>query len=97
GAAERVDFHRWLQFELDRQLASVADTATSLGLRTGLYQDLAIGCAPDGSDAWANQSLLLHDLSLGAPPDQYSASGQDWGLPPMNPHVLAEQGYAYWI
>src|SRR5690606_30752461 len=95
--AERVDYHRWLQFEIDRQLAAADAAAQSTGMAIGLYQDLAIGCAPDGSDAWANQGLLLHDVHLGAPPDQYSESGQDWGLPPMNPHVLREQRYEYWI
>jgi 4-alpha-glucanotransferase len=96
-AAERVDYHRWLQYELDRQLGSVATAAKAAGLHVGLYQDLAIGCAPDGSDAWANQSLLLHDVNLGAPPDAYSRSGQNWGLPPINPHALTEQGYGYWV
>ncbi|HUF29078.1 MAG TPA: 4-alpha-glucanotransferase [Gemmatimonadaceae bacterium] len=94
---ERVDYHRWLQFELDRQLHLAARAATSAGLSLGLYQDLAIGCAGDGSDAWANQSLLINGVNLGSPPDQYSDNGQDWGLPPINPHALVEQQYAYWI
>jgi 4-alpha-glucanotransferase len=95
--AERVDYHRWLQFEIDRQLAAADKAAQAAGMAVGLYQDLAIGCAPDGSDAWANQGLLLHDVHLGAPPDQYSENGQNWGLPPMNPHVLREQRFEYWI
>jgi 4-alpha-glucanotransferase len=97
AAEEQVDRHRWLQFELDRQVAAVADVARESGMRVGLYQDLAIGCSPDGSDAWANQNLLLSGVSLGAPPDQYSDSGQNWGLPPMNPHTLARKRYEYWI
>ena len=94
---ERVDYHRWLQFELDRQLDHAARAATAAGLSLGLYQDLAIGSSGDGSDAWANQSLLIKGASLGSPPDQYSDNGQDWGLPPINPHALAEQKYSYWI
>jgi 4-alpha-glucanotransferase len=95
--SERVDRHRWRQFELDRQVGRAAAAARGAGLSLGLYQDLAIGCSPDGSDAWANQSLLLSGASLGAPPDQYSDSGQNWGLPPLNPHVLAAERYEYWI
>lgn len=94
---DRVDYHRWLQFELDRQLGHAARRATDAGLSLGLYQDLAIGSSGDGSDAWANQSLLISGASLGSPPDQYSHNGQDWGLPPINPHALVEQKYAYWI
>ena len=97
SSEEQVDRHRWLQFELDRQVASVAEVARDSGMRVGLYQDLAIGCSPDGSDAWANQNLLMSGVSLGAPPDQYSDSGQNWGLPPINPHALASQRYEYWI
>jgi 4-alpha-glucanotransferase len=92
-----VDYHRWLQFELDRQLRHAARGATDAGLSLGLYQDLAIGSSGDGSDAWANQTLLINGASLGSPPDQYSDNGQDWGLPPINPHALVEQKYAYWI
>jgi 4-alpha-glucanotransferase len=95
--AEHVDRHRWLQFELDRQTAAVGTLAAAAGMRVGLYQDLAIGCSPDGSDAWANQKLMVNGVSLGAPPDEYSDSGQNWGLPPLNPHVLAGQRYEYWI
>ncbi len=95
--AERVDYHRWLQFELDRQLEHAARGTTAAGLSLGLYQDLAIGSSGDGSDAWANQSLLARGASLGSPPDPYSDNGQDWGLPPINPHALVEQKYAYWI
>lgn len=96
-ASARVDFHRWLQFELDRQVAHAGEAARRSGMRVGLYQDLAIGCSPDGSDAWANQNLLLSGVNLGAPPDQYSDSGQNWGLPPMNPHALQAERYEYWI
>lgn len=94
---ERVDFHRWLQFECDRQLRETADRARALGMRIGVYQDLAIGTSPGGSDTWSYPDLFLAGASVGAPPDPYAALGQNWGLPPMNPRALRAQGYRYWI
>lgn len=94
---ERVDFHRWLQFELDRQLGEAQARARELGLPIGLYQDLAIGAAADGSDTWMHPDLFLKGVAIGAPPDPYAAAGQNWGLPAINPHRLAADGYAYWV
>ena len=95
--ADRVDFHRWLQFEMDRQMGCVASDATRAGLTLGVYQDLAVGSAPSGSDVWANPGLFVPGATVGAPPDMYSDEGQNWGLPAINPHVLRETGYDYWV
>jgi 4-alpha-glucanotransferase len=95
--AERVDYHRWLQFEIDRQMATVASDATRAGLTLGVYQDLAVGSAPSGSDVWANPGLFVPDATVGAPPDMYSDEGQNWGLPAINPHVLRDTRYDYWV
>jgi len=95
--AERVDYHRWLQFEMDRQMGCVASDATRAGLALGVYQDLAVGSAPSGSDVWANPRLFVPGATVGAPPDMYSDEGQNWGLPAINPHVLRETRYDYWV
>jgi 4-alpha-glucanotransferase len=97
GRAEAVDFHRWLQWETDRQLGEASARGGRAGLAVGLYQDLAIGTSGSSADVWANPRLFLPGASIGAPPDEYSASGQNWGLPPMDPRVLREDGYRYWI
>jgi 4-alpha-glucanotransferase len=90
---EAVDFHRYLQFELERQLVRVAGDR----LVGGLYQDLAIGTAPTGCDPWAFPGLFVEGATVGAPPDDFAEAGQDWGLPPLDPRRLRSQAYAYWV
>jgi 4-alpha-glucanotransferase len=94
---EQVDFHRWIQFEIDRQLERAAQRGRDAGLSLGLYHDLAVGSSADGSDAWAHQNLFLSGAAVGAPPDDYATEGQNWGLPPISPHQLHADAYAYWI
>jgi 4-alpha-glucanotransferase len=84
--ARRVLFHEWLQWLLDRQLASAAN-------QIGLVQDLAIGVRADGADAWAWQDVLAAGISAGAPPDPFNQAGQDWNLPPFDPWRLRAAGY----
>ena len=94
--AETVDFHRWCQFELDVQLAAAAAEARVRGLTVGLYQDLAVGSSPAGADVWGDRALYARGAAIGAPPDPLGPEGQNWGLPPWNPRVLAERGYRDW-
>ena len=94
---ERVDFYRWLEFQMQRQVSAVAQRARTLGMPIGVYQDLAIGTHPGGSDTWMYPDLFLEGASVGAPPDPYSATGQIWGLPPMDPRALRKQRYRYWV
>ena len=97
GAHEyEIRKHAWMQFELDRQLGEVAERAAECGLRIGIYGDLALSSAWNGADAWAFPGVFVPGVSLGAPPDEYSAIGQDWALPPLHPRRLAEDGYRYW-
>lgn len=98
GDRRRVDFHRWLQWLLERQLGAacaggVAPEGTWLKSGPAVIHDLAVGFAPDGADAWEWQDLLAPGMRVGAPPDEYLLEGQDWGLPPFDPHRLRAAGY----
>ena len=84
----------FLQWLADRQLGKAAEAARAAGLPLGLYRDLAVGCAPDGAEAWSEGARYAHGVSVGAPPDPFSANGQVWNLPPPNPLTMAEGGYA---
>jgi len=90
---ERVEFHEYLQWQADLQLAAAAERGQAAGLGIGLYQDLAVGFDPDGADAWAMQDVLVPGWSIGAPPDSYNLNGQDWGLLPPDPGRLRNLAY----
>jgi len=60
-----------------------------------VYLDLPLGVHPDGFDAWRFRGLFADGVTVGAPPDPFSARGQDWGFAPPHPHRVREDGYAY--
>lgn len=91
--AEDVTFHAWLQYLADRQLSDAQEAALASGMRFGLYLDLAVGTQPAGAEAWGRPELFARGVSLGAPPDAFSAEGQSWGLAPLRPDTLAEDGF----
>jgi 4-alpha-glucanotransferase len=88
-----VDFHRWLQWQLDEQLAAAQTKAVSAGMSLGIVHDLAVGVHPDGADSWALQDALALGVSAGAPPDEFNQLGQDWSQPPWRPDRLEELEY----
>ena len=91
--SSRVDFHRWLQWQLDDQLTATQATAIQAGMTLGVMHDLAVGVDPGGADAWALQDVLATGVSAGAPPDEFNQLGQDWSQPPWRPDRLAEHAY----
>ncbi len=92
--AEDVRFHLWLQWRAARQLDAAMDAATSAGMRIGLYLDLAVGEATDGSASWGGGDVQMTGLSVGAPPDVFAADGQYWGLSAFSPRALEKQDYS---
>ena len=91
---ERIDFHCWLQWVLDEQLAQAQETARISGMGVGIVHDLAVGVHPLGADAWTLRGVLAPGAEVGAPPDMYNQQGQNWSQPPWHPGRLAEAGYA---
>lgn len=89
-SANRIGFHKWIQWQLDRQFAAAAE-------RLAIIQDLPIGVDPDGFDAWVWQDTLAQGISVGAPPDAFNTQGQDWGVPPFIPRKLRAAGYRPFI
>jgi 4-alpha-glucanotransferase len=92
--APRVTFHAWVQERCAEQLAAVRATAKESGMALGVLHDLAVGVDPEGADAWALADALATGVSVGAPPDDFTPRGQNWGLPPWRPDRLAATGYA---
>ena len=91
--AREADFHVWLQWLADGQLAAAQDAARAAGMDIGIIQDLAVGGHPGGADAWSDQDLVVSGVTVGAPPDEFNQRGQDWGSQPWHPERLAERRY----
>ncbi len=89
-----VRWSQFLQWLAERQLAEAAARGRAAGLGLGFYRDLAVGCAPDGAEAWGAGARLMHRVSVGAPPDPFARDGQVWSLPPLNPIESARLGHA---
>ena len=90
---ERINYFSYVQWLAHRQLKQVADNATEHGMPIGLYMDLAVGCDGSGVDVWSDKATYVAGAAVGAPPDAMNVLGQDWGLTPINPVALQEQGY----
>ena len=78
---EFVEFVQWIA---DRQLRDCRDLAARLGMKVGLYLDVAVGVQSDGFDAWNEQAAISRHLAVGAPPDPLNTAGQNWGLAGFN-------------
>ncbi|WIJ23512.1 4-alpha-glucanotransferase [Devosia sp. RR2S18] len=89
-----VEFMLWLQWLAHVQLEKAHRVALGAGMRIGLYLDFAVGEAPDGSAAWSDPILTMRGVDVGAPPDYFSTTGQNWGLAPLSPAALVEQDLA---
>jgi len=89
-----VDFYLFLQYHLDRQFSEVKKYAHENGVY--LKGDLPIGVSRTSVDVWHNPRLFNTDSQAGAPPDYFSADGQNWGFPTYRWEEMEKDGYAWW-
>ncbi len=88
-----VTFYMWLQWIADTQLSSAQQVAKDAGMSIGVVSDLAVGVNADGAETWALHTVFANGVTVGAPPDPYNQSGQNWGQPPWRPDRLADLAY----
>lgn len=91
--SDAVKFYLFMQWIAAEQLEAANQAAEDAGMTIGLYRDLAVGVSEGSAEIWGNKDLYCTDASVGAPPDILGPLGQNWGLPPMDPHKLYQQGY----
>lgn len=88
-----VEFVEFVQWTADAQLHAAKELAGQLGMRVGLYLDVAVGVQSNGFDAWNEQTAISRHLAVGAPPDVLNTAGQDWGLAGFNAGGLEAQSF----
>jgi 4-alpha-glucanotransferase len=91
--ADEIEFVEFVQWTADQQLHSCQRLATKLGMKVGLYLDVAVGVQSDGFDAWNEQVAISRHLAVGAPPDPLNTAGQNWGLAGFNAAGLEVQSF----
>lgn len=91
--AERLEFHRWMQWQLYLQFRAVSQYARAKNVL--ILGDLPFLVSRDSADVWANQDYFKLDLKAGAPPDLLFAEGQQWGMPPYRWDNIAAADYDY--
>lgn len=89
-----ITFVYFTQFVLDRQLRRARDYAHAHGV--ALKGDIPIGISRTSVDAWKLPELFNLDASAGAPPDDFSVLGQNWGFPTYNWDAMSRDGFAWW-
>lgn len=94
---EQVRFYAWLQWCAAEQIAACYAVCQQQQMPIGLYRDLAVGVTANGAETWLDKELFCLSASVGAPPDVLGPQGQNWGLAPMNPHILQQRAYRPFI
>lgn len=91
---DEVALYYFLQYHLHRQLTSVHQYA--LEQQVVLKSDVPIGVSPRSVDAWVSPQLFNTQMQAGAPPDDFSVTGQNWGFPTYNWEEMEKDGYEWW-
>ena len=89
-----IAIYYFLQYHLHKQLVEVHDYARVNGI--AIKGDIPIGVSPRSVDAWVEPELFNTNMQAGAPPDDFSATGQNWGFPTYNWELMEKDGYQWW-
>lgn len=92
--ATDILFVYFQQYHLDKQLREVRNYAHSKGVV--LKGDIPIGISRTSVDAWVSPRLFNMDCQAGAPPDDFSILGQNWGFPTYNWDEMSRDGFTWW-
>ena len=90
-----LQFWYFVQFTLDRQMR--AAHAYARAHRVILKGDIPIGISRDGVEAWVEPRYFNLNGQAGAPPDPFSADGQNWGFPTYNWDEMLKDGCQWWV
>ena len=94
-AYKAVALHYYVQFILYVQMKGVHEHARSKGVI--LKGDIPIGVNRHGCDVWQEPRYFNLNGQAGAPPDDFSANGQNWGFPTYNWDAMVADGCAWWV
>jgi 4-alpha-glucanotransferase len=89
-----INYVYYIQYHLDKQMRHVRDYAHSKGV--AIKGDIPIGISRTSVDAWISPRLFNMDCQAGAPPDDFSVLGQNWGFPTYNWEEMNKDGFAWW-
>lgn len=87
-------FHAWVQMRAFEQFSAAAGQVASMKLV--LLGDIPILMNEDSADVWSKRSFFDTSMRAGAPPDMYSAAGQNWGFPLYDWNAMASDGHSFW-
>jgi 4-alpha-glucanotransferase len=90
-----TDFWCYVQYNLDQQMRAAHDYARKH--RVVLKGDIPIGISRDGVEAWIEPKYFNLNGQAGAPPDPFSADGQNWGFPTYNWDEMLKDGCSWWV
>ncbi|MBW9052471.1 4-alpha-glucanotransferase [Rhizobium mesosinicum] len=85
---DEIEFHQWLQWIAHIQLSKAKSCCRRAKMRVGLYLDLAVGEALDGSATWSDRTSYVRAAAIGNPPEPFAAEGQDWRLAALRPERI---------
>ena len=91
---EDCEFHEFVQWTADRQLAGCVAAARRHGMPIGLYTDLAVGIDRAARTPGAPSTRCSPVFRSARRPTNSIRAGQDWGLAPFNPHALPDDDFA---